>query len=84
MAHTATTRAKAFESLHEKSAEYARKCWGIPTTGSDQKPVSWRSFHLSSYWFGHAAHNDVEAFLAWLPITIGGTPIDDPYPQWHD
>jgi len=83
MAHTATTRAEAFDPLHEESPEYARKCWGLTTEDSEQQPVSWRGFHLASYWFGHAAHNDVEAFLGWLPITIGGTPIDDPCTTWH-
>lgn len=83
MAHTATTRAEAFDPLYEKSADYARKCWGLTTSDGEQKAVSWRGFHLASYWFGHAAHSDVEAFLTWLPITIGGTPIDDPYPKWH-
>lgn len=83
MAHTAITRAEAFDPLHEESLEYARKCWGIETEDGEQKPVSWRGFHLASYWFGHDAHDDVEAFLAWVPITIGGTPIDDPCANWH-
>ena len=56
---------------------------GIATEDDTQKSVSWRGFHLASYWFGHAAHDDVEAFLAWVPITIGGTPIDDPCASWH-
>lgn len=76
MAYTATTRTEAFDPLHEKSADYVRKCWGLTTEDSERKPVSWRGFHLASYWFGHAAHDDVEAFLAWLPI-------DDPYANWH-
>ncbi|MGN8216544.1 hypothetical protein [Halococcus salifodinae] len=25
----------------------------------------------------------METFLAWFPITIGGTPIADPYASWH-
>lgn len=83
MAHTATTRAEAFEPLHEKSDDYAHACWGITDDETEQKPISWRGFHLASYWFAHEEHADVEAFLAWLPITIGGTPIDDPYPDWH-
>jgi IS4 transposase len=83
MAHTAITRAEAFDPLQQKSPEYARKCWGIETEDGKQKPVSWRGFHLASYWFGHDAHDDVEAFLAWMPIMIGGTPIDDPCANWH-
>lgn len=83
MAHTATTRAEAFDPLTEESPEYARKCWGLPTEDGKQESVPWRGFHLASYWFEHAAHNDVEAFFAWLPITIGGMPIDDPYANWH-
>ncbi|AJF27943.1 MULTISPECIES: hypothetical protein [Haloarcula] len=83
MAHTATTRAEAFEPLHEKSDKHARLVWGLQTEDGSQKPLSKRAFHLATHWFGHDEHNDVEAFLAWLPITIGGTPIDDPYPQWH-
>ena len=83
MAHTATTRAEAFEPLHEKSEKIARLAWGLPTEDGTQKPLSWRAFRLATHWFGHDEHNDVEAFLAWLPITIGGTPIDDPYPDWH-
>lgn len=83
MAHTTTTRKEAFAPLHDGSAEYARQCWGIPDPNHEQRPVSWRAEQLASYWFAHPAHIDVEAFLCWLPITIGGTPIDDPYPTWH-
>ena len=83
MAHKATTRAEAFESLHEGSEKVARLAWGLQTEDGTQKPLSWRAFRLATHWFGHEEHNDVEAFLAWLPITIGGTPIDDPYPEWH-
>lgn len=83
MAHTATTRTETFAPLHEESAAYARQCWGILDPDHEQQPVSWRAEQLASYWFAHPAHADVEAFLCWLPITIGGTPIDDPYPAWH-
>ncbi|AAV48268.1 unknown [Haloarcula marismortui ATCC 43049] len=31
MVHTATTRAKAFEPLHEKSGKHARMVWGLQT-----------------------------------------------------
>jgi len=42
MAHTATTRAEAFDPLEESPADYARKCWGLPTETGEQQPVSWR------------------------------------------
>jgi hypothetical protein len=45
--------------------------------------VSQRAEKLASEWFVQPAHNDVEAFLTQLPITIGGKPIDDPYAEWH-
>ena len=83
MAHTATTRAEAFEPLYDQSDDYAHRCWGLTNSDFEQEPVSWRGFHLASYWFGHPDHTDIEAFLAWFPITIGGTPIADPYPSWH-
>lgn len=83
MAHTTTTRAEAFEPLRDQSDDYARRCWGLDGNDLEQEPVSWRGFHLASCWFGHPDHTDVEAFLAWFPITIGGTPIADPYPDWH-
>src|SRR5699024_6548277 len=72
-----------FEPLHDQSDDYARRCWGLADENLEQEPVSWRGFHLASYWFGHSDHTDVEEFLAWFPITIGGTPIDDPYASWH-
>jgi putative transposase len=45
--------------------------------------ISQRASQLASKWFVRSAHNDVEAFLTRLPITIGGKPIDDPYAEWH-
>lgn len=83
MAHTDTTRKEAFAPLHDESAVYARQCWGITDPDHERRPVSWRAEQLAAYWFAHPAHTDVEAFLCWLPITIGGAPIDDPYPAWH-
>ncbi|WP_199241422.1 hypothetical protein [Halorubrum sp. ARQ200] len=83
MAHSTITRKEAFAPLHDESEAYARQCWGITDPNHEQRPVSWRAEQLASYWFAHPAHSDVEAFLCWLPITIGGTPIDDPYPAWH-
>jgi len=83
MAHTATTRAEAFEWLYNNSAELARLVMGFEADDGTRKSLSDRAFHLATHWFSHAEHNDVEAFLAWFPITIGGKPIDDPYPEWH-
>lgn len=71
MAHTATTRAEAFEPMHEEPEKIARLAWGIQIEDETQKPLSWRVFRLATHWFGHEEHNDVEAFLAWLPTTIG-------------
>jgi putative transposase len=74
---------RSVEPLRDQSDDYARSCWGFVDSDFEQEPVSWRGFHLASYWFSHPDHTDVEAFLAWFPITIGGTPIADPYPSWH-
>jgi len=83
MAHTTITRKEAFAPLHEEESDYVKQCWGITEPEESPQPLPWRASQLASYWFDHAAHGDVEAFLTWLPITIGGTPIDDPYPEWH-
>lgn len=51
--------------------------------GEEPISVSQRAEQLASEWFELPAHDDVETFLAQLPITIGGPPIDDPYAHWH-
>jgi putative transposase len=84
MAHTTITRKEALAPLHEEEPDYVKQCWGITEPEESPQPLPWRASQLASYWFDHAAHDDVEAFLTWLPITIGGKPIDDPYPEWHD
>ena len=40
MVHTATTRVKAFEPLHEKSEKHARMVWELQTQDVTQKPLS--------------------------------------------
>lgn len=83
MARTTISEKEAFEPLQEEDSDYIKQCWGITAPEESPQPLPWRASQLASYWFDHTAHNDVEAFLAWLPITIGGKPIDDPYAEWH-
>ncbi len=83
MAHTTISAKEAFEPLREEESDYIEQCWGITGPEESPQPLPWRASQLASYWFDHTAHGDVEGFLAWLPITIGGKPIDDPYAEWH-
>jgi putative transposase len=69
-------------SLSTDSDDIARTCCSCAGDG-ESIPVSQRASQLAMEWFGHPAHNDVETFLARLPITIGSKPIDDPYAEWH-